>query len=304
MKYLIFSLPLFLVLAFLSWKEPSFSERIQVPLLKEVDPLTSTSIVWPKTFRFLARGHQVFAFESEDEQFVLKFFDREELEDHWYDHLPFRSSKKRDRRLKERVQVYPESYRLAFEWFRDETALLAVHQGISSVQYPKVTLVDKSGPIEVDLNKTPFILQKKVRSSLPALLEKANREGTLSNLIDQFLEIHRQRISIQIGDYDRNIRDNYGSDGERLIYLDPARLHIDKNLLDPTICLAEWIRVTDPVRKWLKQNAAEEVGLFDIKIEQFLAWQSSKVYKGNHHACRSHCWNYKNCHYSFDCSRM
>ena len=288
--------------AFLSIQKFDFSpRRIQVPLLEEEDPLSANSILWPTKFRFLGRGHQVFAFESEDEQYVLKFFDRQQLEDHWYAHLPFRVSKKKDRRLKERMKIYPESYRLAFEWLRKETALLVVHQGVCAHHYPTVEITDaESRTFQIDLNRVPFILQKKLHSSLPERLEIAKQEGTLVSMIDQFLAIHRQRISIQIADYDRNIRDNYGWDGTRLIYLDPARIYLDKNLTDPLLCRAEWYRVTDPIHKWLKKNVPHEVAAYDAKVEQFLDWQKSKFYKEETHASRSRYWNSENCPYSLN----
>jgi len=295
--------------ALLSFQKNEFSlRRIQVPLLTDADPDGATAIVWPKKFRFLGRGHQVFAFESEDEELVLKFFDRQKLEDHWYAHLPFRISKKKDRRLKERMEIYPQSYRLAFEWLRKETALLAVHQGSSSMLYPTVELIDsQSRHFQVDLNKVPFILQKKLSSSLPELLEKGKKEDRLASIIDEFLNIHRQRISIQIGDYDRNIRDNYGWNGTHLIYLDPARIYVDKNLTDPLLCQAEWYRVTDPIQKWLKKNAPQEVASFDAKVQQFLDWQTSLSYREiirENHGNRPHNRNFEGCYNSFSISRL
>jgi hypothetical protein len=222
----------------------------------------------------------VYAFESEDQQFVLKFFDRRQLKLHWYAHLPFSISKNKKRRLDERIEMYPQSYRLAFQWFRNETGLLIVHQGMSSIQYPIVKVTDAdSRSFTIDLNRVPFILQKKVTSSLPELLDRAKIKGELSHLIDQFLIIHRQRISLLIADRDRDIYANYGWDGTRLIYIDPARFYLEKNLSDPRFLCAEWFRVTDPVRRWLLKNAPQELSLFDEKIQRFLDWQRPGLYR-------------------------
>jgi hypothetical protein len=137
-------------------------------------------------------------------------------------------------------------------------------------------LVDSSSrSFEIDLNEVPFILQKKAESSLPELLMKAREEGTIGDLLEQFLSIHRQRISLCIADYDRDIYENYGWDGKRLIYIDPARFYREQNLADPLLCLAEWFKVTEPIRKWLLENARGELPSFDAKINQFLEWQWS-----------------------------
>lgn len=224
--------------------------RCSVPLLDTEDLLPDPSIEWPTEFHYLGRGRQCFAYESGE--YVLKFFDRWQLEIPWYAYF----WKNKRARLEAHIKNYPQSYRLAYQWLKKETGLLAVHQGKTSVSYPTV----KVGRYKIDLNKVPFILQKKGKVSLPN--------------VDQFLAMHRQRIALGIADDDRNLTHNYAFDSERLIYIDPGRFHRFDS--DYSLLLAEWMKATRPLRRFIPK---EKIPYFDAKVQEFLDWQKPRLYR-------------------------
>jgi len=258
MRIVFLCLVVFGLSAIALWRTDGFSpESIRSPLLAVGDP-QPVPIEWPKRFHYLDKGRQAFAFESEDGKYVLKFF--KSLKMAWYMDFPFLEKNKR--RLQEKIRIYPESYYLAFDQMREETGLLAVHLGASEEKYPVITLIDKaSGTHQVDLNQVPFILQKKGNGPFLTGLEQNRTE-----ILDQFFAMHRKRIALCIADHDRDIRRNYCWDGKELLYIDPARFYYDLELQDPKRALAEWKKVTYPLRKWLKAHAPDEVALIDKRV--------------------------------------
>jgi len=245
------------------WRADFSIDKIEVPLLSTLDPVAKEKIVWPKRFSYLNQGAQVFAFESEDGAYVLKFFKRDHLK------IPTFLSEKNKIRRKEKIRIYPESYRLAFERLSKQTGLLALHQGVSSEQYPTVEIIDKtSRRYLLDLNTVPFVLQKKGEGSLmsPLLKDKSK----LPSFFDQFFSFHAERIRFKIADGDRDIKRNYAWIGEEFIYIDPARFFYEEKLDDPKRIQLEWWKATYRVRRWVAKNAPEQLPLFDMKMQEYL----------------------------------
>ncbi len=233
----------FTIAAFLSglaiWRTDFSIDKIQIPLLSERDPYALADFEWPKKFRYLNQGAQIFAFESEDGKYVLKFFNRDQLKI-----PPFMSRKNKIRRL-EKIRIYPESYRLAFDTLRRETGLLAVHQGMSSVLYPTVEVVDKaSRSFFIDLNAIPFVLQKKGTGTL--MKRFLTDPSKLASFFDEFFSFHAKRIYFRIADGDRDVKRNYAWIGDEFIYIDPARFFYEEKLGNPERIRLEWwdVRIT------------------------------------------------------------
>lgn len=238
----------------------SFScDRIQAPLLEEQDDCFQ-SFDWPHTFYYLGRGRQMYVFESEDSQYVLKFFDREKLQFPWYVCLPFGAIQRKKERIAEKMRIYPKSYKLAFQSMREETGLVIVHMGRTTRKYPVVQLVNRAAHrYVVDLNTVPFIVQKKGTSNFLFASDP-------QSAIDQFLAIHEKRIRCKIADLDTDIYHNYSWNKDRLLYIDPARFFYEDNLLSPERLSQEWYQTTLPVRDWLQQHASHELTAFDQKV--------------------------------------
>ncbi len=267
-------LPLLLAAASIAgvyWRADGFSAAaIRVPLLPTEDahPLSPT-FAWPQTFTYLGRGNQAFAFESEDKKYVLKFFHLRQLKLPWY--APLTSQKWRERR-ETKARIFPESYPLAYQFFREETGLLHVHLGKNSQSYPSVTLLDRAScPFTIDLNEVPFILQEKADDPFPARLAQAkDSPAELRPLLDQYVAIHRKLIGASIGNCDRHINDNYRCLGNRLIYIDPGRIFFKKGLINPETLRSEWQRATHELRRWISQYAPSELPYFDALIKRSL----------------------------------
>jgi hypothetical protein len=245
------------------WRNDFSIDKIQIPLLSERDPYIPMDFEWPKKFQYLNQGAQVFAFESEDGKYVLKFFKRDQLK------IPkFIRQKNKIRRL-EKIRIYRESYRLAFELLREETGLLAVHQGISSLLYPKVEVINQaSRSFLIDLNTIPFVLQKKGIGTLMGrfLMDQSK----LPSFFDAFFSFHAKRIRCRVADGDRDIKRNYAWIEDSFLYIDPARFFYEEKLAHSEPIRREWWKATHRVRRWICKNSPDLLALFDAKADEYL----------------------------------
>ena len=230
---------------------------------------STTHVSWPLRFTYLARGKQAFVFVSEDQKYVLKLFDRTHLQVPWFAKM-FGLFKNRKRRGAQRQQIFPESYRLAFDSVREETGLLCVHMGRSSTLWPTIELIDKaSRHFHVNLNEVAFVVQKKGEGTLlDKLFEVKNDVPVLKQCLEQYLSLHAKRMHHHIADYDRDIRHNYAWGESGLMYIDPARFFFEPLLHEPARLKHEWWGCTYRLRKWLVKNAPEVLEWYDEKVNQ------------------------------------
>lgn len=263
-----------LALSCIAWVRTEFSlNRVSAPLDETVEDAPSIDMIHAlnQPFHFLDRGRQTFVFESEDGKYVIKFFDRNYIRMPWYAGWFVDEMKEAVKRDQRRF-FYWNSYRLAEDLLKQQTALICVHQGkIEGLPY--VSLVDKAKrTFVVDLNHTPFVLQRKGGSFydfLDQVLKTEGREGLLSAL-KGFLQMIDHRISLGVSDADHDVRRNFGCLDGAIFHLDPGRLSL-KDLSNPHSHDSEWWRATYNLRKWLKKNHPDVVLDFDASLHDFVS---------------------------------
>lgn len=258
----------FLIAVLLSWiaiVRTDFSPKIiSAPLTAERSPPFTPEIerALSQTYRFLGKGRQSFAFESEDGKTVLKFFNRRYSEMPWYACLPLPNAwrKKEFDKRSLRKDFSLHSYLLAEKYLKEETGLLYVHLG-KTKGLGSVRLFDKAKRFfSIDLDEVPFILQKKGTPFYPSLNEENLSEG-----MDAFLKIIAKRISFGIADFDHEIEHNFGILEGKPFHLDPGRLFVCEDLQDPKRFKQEWWSATHRFRDWLQKNYPEFISSFDEK---------------------------------------
>ncbi len=213
-------------------------------------------------YHYLGKGKQAFAFESKDGKWVVKFFN------HKYFKLPFWAVLLPEEKIKreKRRQFYELSYGIAAKSFHEETGIVYLHQGKSPSTLPQLLAADNLGRTHrIDLNNTPFVLQRKAYPFYPAL--KAMTPEELDARIDQFLFLIATRIDRKIGDIDHNVEDNFGVLDGKVVHFDPGRLYYDEALWEKEKLQHEWWSATHQFRKWLMKNAPDRITTFDERIE-------------------------------------
>lgn len=229
-----------------------YIDIIEAPLLSSEPNLPSKEIitVLSQPYFYLAKGRQSFVFQSLDGKYVLKFFNKKYLQDPWYTVFVGRSEKqKRERRR----LFFNQSYEIAYNELGDE--ILYLHRG-NSETLPEVFIVDKVKEENIiDLNKIPFVLQRKgipFDSYLDILYQRFGIEG-LYELIDQYLVEIKRRIDKNIADADHDVIHNWGVFLGRVFHLDPGRLYYD-DLTSTKRRSEEWDNASRNLYKWLKKR--------------------------------------------------
>lgn len=215
-----------------------FKQEWSIPELSEEENQELFTILNQK-FSYIGKGAQSYAFVSEDDQYVLKFFKFKHLRPSWFiDNLPevgfLKTYKKNEQYKKERklLSVF-NGYRLAYEVHKNESGLLYVHLNKSNHLNKYVTVLDKIG-IErsIDLDNVNFVIQKKVVTSKKKIwdhLAQGNLNDAISDIYSLF-DLYLGEYSKGIYDHDHGVLHNTGFIGSKPIHLDVGKLYRDENI--------------------------------------------------------------------------
>jgi hypothetical protein len=206
-------------------------------------------------FHYLDCGNQCFAFISQDQQYVLKFFKYvHHTPPAWITQITLLNRLKplRNKRIEKvawkRKRDF-QAYALAFDQFREESGLLALHLQPTQTKYPTIFLFDKLNiRHSLDLNTTPFILQKKatpVYTQFTRWLQSHQIDEVKAG-VKQLIDLCAKRISKNIHDDDVHFYSNFGFVSETAIQVDPGHftthnsLVKEQELKDLSLELKKW----------------------------------------------------------------
>lgn len=215
--------------------------------------------VLSQKFSYLGKGRQTFVFASADGKYVLKFFN--------YHHLyyPAKVNVPLLKNKKHRIEGLFSSYKLAFETLKKETGLLYLHLNQGSDFVKTIQLVNPCGVlIEVDLNKTYFVLQRKA-DLLPDCFATLADQGKLKEGVDAFLELVLKKIDKQVIDDDLDAVKNYGFIGSRVVNFDAGRYQ--KKEISHQLFDAELKKSTKVLFKWMIKRYPEEAYYLRNKVK-------------------------------------
>jgi hypothetical protein len=196
------------------WSLPNPTEEEK----KALQPVLS------QTFKYLGKGAQAYAFESEDGKYVLKLFKMRRFTSSWLDCLCPHVVRRRHRNL---TLVF-NGYKYGYQHLREETGVVWIHLAKTNVFHQKLNLVDPKGkPLCLDVDSTEFVIQEKAEL-LFSRLERLHREGKeedVEKAIQSVLELVQKRTDKGFVDRDKAVSNNYGFVGSRPIHLDLGSLY-------------------------------------------------------------------------------
>lgn len=218
--------------------------------------------VMDQPYRWLGQGHQIYAFASSDQRYVLKIFKFKRLKPSWttkyLSYIPFVNtyfSHQENKRLRRLDKLF-RGYKLAYIVDRAQTGILFLHLNNQSTDLnQQVTVIDKLGISHtLELDSLVFAIQEhalKTKDVLKALLKEANVtavEQHINNLFDMYMSEYK----LGIMDQDHNILQNTGFVGERPIRLDIGQLKYDEAIRDPAMQKQDLIKITSKrINRWL-----------------------------------------------------
>lgn len=235
--------------------------------------------VFSQKFYFLDSGAQCYAFVSEDQKYVVKFFRMKHLTPkYWLNYIPlpwlekyrFKKIQMRERRRQETF----ESFKVAFEEFKEQTALLFVHLHKTNYAHDKVTFVDKLGKEhQISLNKVPFVVQKRAQMIYPYvsdLIKQGDSERALDALTS-ILCLIKERCQRGYVDKDGGVSSNYGFVEGQPVEIDLGRVVKDDSIKNPVNYLREILRVAKKIEVWLQGTHPELSAPFQERVQKILS---------------------------------
>lgn len=246
----------------------------------EIQTITEQDIskarkIFEQNFIYLGRGRQYFVFESIDGKYVIKLLNHCNFS---YPSILKNLSfiKPIDKIVKRKEGKYPltfSSMKLSFEKLKHDSRLIYINLNKSKKLHKTINITNKSNvTFKIDLDKTIFILQKKVSpffTSLEKIYENEKEKG-LEEAIDEYLHFIASRCSKNIADDDPTIQDNMGFKNHIPVLIDTGRLYLSDHLQEKYCMTEEMIKSTKFLRRWLINNHPDQVSFLDKKMDYYL----------------------------------
>ena len=212
-------------------------------------------------YHYLGKGAQCFAFVSEDQQFVIKFFKLYQLcPSSWLSETPIPSflekwrQEKVERKWGELSRDFI-SYKIAFDSLKEDTGLVYAHLNKSKNLHKSLTFYDKIKiKHDIDLDSMQFLIQKKADLFYPAIqnmIDHGNTEKAKQH-IEQLVHYLAMRSRLGLYDKDPDINTNFGIARGKTVQIDVGRFRPDPMRAEASIYIDDITRVTDNLRQWLQ----------------------------------------------------
>lgn len=246
------------------------------PPLLSLDEKRRIDQILSQRFFYIGKGAQSYAFASEDQQYVLKFFKFKHLKPNfWLSLLPsippfekykIQSSERKKRKL---YSVF-QGYDLAYRKIKEGSGLLYIHLQPTPNLQLQVTLVDKMGlERHYQLDDLVFLLQKKGETLRHYMERELDR-----NRLDKAKEAFSKVVDMYISEYKKGIYDRDHGVMHNLGFIDGQPFHLDVGFLteEETMQFMDVYKddlayVVWKINKWVKSNYPQ----YDSVLSEFLS---------------------------------
>ncbi len=255
-------------------------DKIRTELIEKSDQNISDKVILSvidQKFHYLSKGSQTYVFESEDQNYVLKFIRYKRYEmPFWVEYLDFfkKGKELKRKKLSHKDRLLTNSllsYQFAKDYLKDETGVLYVHLNKSKDLPIKTAFIDRlNRKYEINLNEYGFVLQKKAKtleSVLRGLVNKGDSEG-IKEVLNSFLETITKISRKGFINADYNCVKNSGYLNGKVIEIDLGSF-IPKDLSDPLAYKSEMVKFTKYFIKWANKNYPEIIPYYESLIEEF-----------------------------------
>ncbi|QVL56807.1 MAG: hypothetical protein KFB93_05330 [Simkaniaceae bacterium] len=219
--------------------------------------------IFNQTYSYLGSGNHTYAFVSEDGNYVMKFFKQK----HMRIQSPLLSKDRIEKRKKEREESF-SSYKIAFDYLREETGLLYLH--LNKTDFLKVTLMlidQKGAPTLVNLDEMEFLIQKKgvlALQHLGALIDQGAYDETLAH-VRSLLNVVAKRNQMGIYDKDLQFYKNFGFLDNKAIEIDIGEFKLDVEVPNT---YEELQRLTYQISEFIREKSPEFAPILEDEMNK------------------------------------
>lgn len=264
------------------WAKDGFTiRRIGVFRLGDTAPCqlsVESETALGQKYYYLSRGHQCYAFVSEDGRYILKL-PRYDLYDppFWMRVRPFpfveriRNAFVADKQ--KRLRFLLGSFKIAFEELREETALLYSHLGKTDHLHKTALIQDRIGrTYSIDLDQTSFLLQTYQPLMMPvcqSFVLSGDRKKA-KEILSAFVDLIALRAKKGIFNKDPSFFRNFGMNGSKGVQIDIGSFYRAQS----GTFADSFSQTAGHVTEWLARLDPEMASWFDLQVEQILAENS------------------------------
>jgi len=235
--------------------------------------------IFSRPFSYLESGNHCYAFVSENDQFVLKFFKQKHMRTQSFiDYFPmpakilFYPTKKCMRRKKEREKSF-NSYKIAYEHLKKETGIFYLHLNKTDHLNQMVTLIDQHGDkMIVDIDDMEFLIQRKAEvgyKHLDRLFSEGKQEEALESIVS-LISIISHRIEKGFFDKDLQFFKNFGFIGNQAIEIDIGELRPNPVIKNTHAMREELSEISKQLISWVESHHPEYKSEVEGVIEDML----------------------------------
>lgn len=239
------------------WNTPSLSQQEKNHL----------NAILQNKFLYIGKGAQSYAFVSEDQKYVLKFFKFKHLKPSLFVDLlppipPFEQYRdKQIKRKQKNLNSVFTGYRLAYDLHKEDSGLIYIHLNKTNDLKLRAKVKDKIG-IErtIDLDPIVFVIQEKGKTTRAVVIELLNKGdlALVKHRIRQIFDLYMLEYKKGIYDRDHGVMHNTGFVGEKPIHLDVGKLTKDDRMKQPKFYREDLEKIGRKFTTWLKANYPKE----------------------------------------------
>lgn len=243
-----------------------------------------------RPFYYLGKGSQVYAFVSEDEQYVLKLFKCYHLSRaNWLSRLPLPGSLShwQNEALQKRhkkISATLNSYKIAGTQLQDECALVAMEILPTPGVNQEVTIFDKLGrKFTINLGNYGFIVQRRADLIYPKFARWI-AQGELTeakNAIRSIISLIVRRSKRGVQDSDPDLHKNSGLIGTDAIFIDMGSFHLNEEASAKEVYLQDLEKITKRFSEWLQKQSPELAEYLQEEIKKRRSWHSLSTLDSN-----------------------
>lgn len=252
-KPIFYAILLLGVVVFLDWiydQETGDFRRTNIVFDLDYQPMldvpapTSSEQAWlkqfmqQKTFTWLGHGHQVYAFSSPDQKYVLKIFKFKRFKPTWVDAIPFVDVKKREQWRKNRLDILFSGFYVAYTYDRDHTGLHYLQLKPVRNLNAQVTVIDRLGfSHQVNLGEVLFAVQERAVRTKDLFVEllAAGKVEEVKQHISSLMKMFVREYKRGVLDRDHNVLINTGFVQGRPLRIDVGKLTYSEEIKKPEV---------------------------------------------------------------------
>lgn len=248
------------------WEAPPLTEAAHQKLAQILD----------QKFTYIGKGAQCYAFVSDDQQYVLKFFKFKHLKPNLFVDLipsisPFKDYKLHtiERKKRKLIGVF-NGYDLAYRENKKESELLYLHLVPTNHLNLEVIVIDKIGlEKKINLDEVVFLVQRKgetLRTRMNQLLKEEKLEEA-EIAVGSIVKMYIGEYLKGIYDHDHGVMHNTGFIGSSPFHLDVGKLNKDEKMKDVSFFKKDLEHVLWKIDVWIKAHYPQ----YYLRLTTFLS---------------------------------